>query len=127
MSQFQSDLHFIHLEIHLLDAPGSAQAQQLFIKFFVSHDRRISWIPHFFTLTHTKVRSPRKITHNLHQQEKTLKRGIKTKRLKAGWDEEYLVKILFIPMVPEFIMRLPWHIPDEIPVDLDQLTTTTPG
>ena len=36
----------------------------------------------------------RKITHNLLQQEKTLKRGVKTKRLKAGWDRAYLLKVL---------------------------------
>jgi len=36
----------------------------------------------------------RKLTHNSLQQEKTLKRGIKTKRLKAGWDRSYLLKIL---------------------------------
>jgi predicted transposase YbfD/YdcC len=36
----------------------------------------------------------RKLTHNLLQQETTLKRGIKTKRLKAGWDRSYLLKIL---------------------------------
>lgn len=36
----------------------------------------------------------RKITHNLLQHETTLKRGIKTKRLKAGWDEAYLLKVL---------------------------------
>ncbi|MBO0797295.1 MAG: ISAs1 family transposase [Blastocatellia bacterium] len=38
----------------------------------------------------------RKLTHNLLQQEKTLKRGIKTKRRKAGWDRSYLLKILNI-------------------------------
>lgn len=38
----------------------------------------------------------RKVTHNLLQQEKTLKRGVKTKRLMAGWDEVYLLKILNI-------------------------------
>lgn len=36
----------------------------------------------------------RKITHNLLQHETTLKRGLKTKRLKAGWDESYLLKVL---------------------------------
>lgn len=36
----------------------------------------------------------RKITHNLLQQEKTLKRGVATKRRKAGWDEAYLLKVL---------------------------------
>jgi len=36
----------------------------------------------------------RKITHNLLQHETTLKRGIKTKRLNAGWDEAYLLKVL---------------------------------
>ena len=36
----------------------------------------------------------RKITHNILQQEKTLKRGVKTKRLMAAWDEAYLLKVL---------------------------------
>jgi len=36
----------------------------------------------------------RKITHNLLQQEKTLKRGIKTKRLMASWDRSYLLKVI---------------------------------
>jgi predicted transposase YbfD/YdcC len=36
----------------------------------------------------------RKITHNLLQQEKTLKRGVKTKRFAAALDDAYLLKIL---------------------------------
>ncbi|HEY8460232.1 MAG TPA: ISAs1 family transposase, partial [Blastocatellia bacterium] len=43
----------------------------------------------------------RKITRNLLQQEKTLKRGIKTKRLAASWDRSYLLKIIrLIPNDP---------------------------
>jgi hypothetical protein len=43
----------------------------------------------------------RKTTHNLLQQEKTLKRGIKTKRLVASWDRSYLLKIIgLIPNDP---------------------------
>jgi hypothetical protein len=36
----------------------------------------------------------RHISLNLLKHEVTLKKGIKAKRLKAGWDLDYLVKVL---------------------------------
>ncbi len=36
----------------------------------------------------------RSIALNLLKQETSSKRGIKTKRLRAGWDHRYLLKIL---------------------------------
>lgn len=36
----------------------------------------------------------RKMAHNLLQQDRTVKRGVKTKRLRAALDESYLLKLL---------------------------------
>jgi len=37
----------------------------------------------------------RHIAMGLLKRDKTIKRGIKTKRLVAGWDEDYMAKLLF--------------------------------
>ena len=40
------------------------------------------------------INTLRQIGHNLSKNERTLKVGIRGKRLNAGWDEDYLLKVL---------------------------------
>ena len=46
----------------------------------------------------------RRMALNLLKRETTMKKGVKQKRLKAGWDDDYLAKGLFKSLV---LMRLP--------------------
>jgi hypothetical protein len=58
MGQSHCDLHFGHFEIHLPDALGSSQAEQLSVTFFALYSLRVSSPPGFFTLSTQKSEAP---------------------------------------------------------------------
>ncbi len=69
------------------------------------HTKQVGWMPTAqfegtIKLGHVLIAESngepvlRRIALNQLQREKTLKGGIKTKRLKAGWDHPYLLKVL---------------------------------
>jgi hypothetical protein len=50
----------------------------------------------------------RHFAFNLLKQENTLKKGIKQKRLKAGWDDTYRAKRYCLDKI--LLMLLPWRV-----------------
>ncbi len=91
-----------HLYISSLEADAEEFAQAVRSHWEV--ENRLHWVLDIaFREDESRIRNGngaenmstiRKIALNLLRQEKTLKRGIKAKRLKAGWDRSYLTKVI---------------------------------
>lgn len=84
---------------------GDAQRMLKVIRGHWGIENSLHWVLDIgFNEDHQRVRKDngpanfavlRHIALNLLKQEKSVKAGVKAKRLKAGWDEPYLLKVLF--------------------------------
>lgn len=94
------------LERHYYISSLSADAEHLMasIRKHWHVENRLHWVLDVaFSEDQSRVRSGnaaanlalvRRIAHSALQRERSLKRGVATKRLRAGWDEQYLLKVL---------------------------------
>jgi len=81
----------------------STYSENFFFLHPKNHLALVKCIRKFFPKDDSRVRKghadenfaiARHIAINKLKNEKTLKRGVKAKRKKAGWDEKYLLKVL---------------------------------
>ena len=94
------------LERHYYISSLAADAEHLMasIRQHWHVENRLHWVLDVaFSEDQSRVRSGnaaanlglvRRIAHSALQRERSLKRGVATKRLRAGWDEQYLLKVL---------------------------------
>lgn len=89
---------------YVTSLPGEAQTIAAAVRGHWGIENRLHWVLDVaFREDESRVRSGhaaenlavlRHIALNLLRQERTVKRGVKAKRLKAAWDDTYRLKVL---------------------------------
>ena len=98
------DEHSLHTRYYISSADASAEQFLTWVRTHWSIENSLHWVLDIaFREDESRLRKDygavnfatlRHIALNLLKQEQTLKVGIKNKRLRAGWDHDYLLTIL---------------------------------
>lgn len=102
--RYVGDEHSLHTRYYISSADASAEQFLTWVRTHWSIENSLHWVLDIaFREDESRLRKDygavnfatlRHIALNLLKQEQTLKVGIKNKRLRAGWDHDYLLTIL---------------------------------
>ena len=98
------DQQSLERRFYITSLPAQAERLSAAVRGHWGIENRVHWVLDVaFSEDQSRVRSGnaaanlalvRRLAVSALQREKSLKRGVGTKRLRAGWDERYLLKVL---------------------------------